>query len=179
MRFDGAPDAQPGRGGGTVARVTAPSAPSAPRRKVIEHPGRFAIVAGGLTLVALLIAGAISHCRHQGPRARRCPTQIQSISPKPGAIVPPQEQITVDLRDDLTADLELCSPTQSAGSCTALPADQVDFIPALGQLTFRPGPGKEIEAYEPGQNRVNVSYRSQADPSQDTGTFSWAFVSKS
>lgn len=145
---------------------------------MIKHPGRFAIVAGGLTLVALLFAATISTADTKDRRTS-LPTQIQSISPKPGAIVPPQEQITVDLRDDLTADLELCSPNQSAGSCTALPADQVDFIPALGQLTFRPGPGKEIEAYEPGQNRVNVSYRSQADPSQDTGTFSWAFVSKS
>ena len=34
------------------------SGPTA-RRKAIEHPGRFAIVAGGLTLVALLFAGAI------------------------------------------------------------------------------------------------------------------------
>ena len=60
-----------------------------------------------------------------------------------------------------------------------LPADQVTFVPALGQLTFRPGDGKEIEAFEPGRNTVMVSYRSQADPAKDNGTFSWAFVSKS
>jgi hypothetical protein len=158
--------------------VTAPSTRSAPRRKAIQHPGRFAIVAGGLTLVALLFAGAIVSADTKDERTA-LPTQVQSVAPKPGAIVPPQEQITVDLRDDLTADLELCSPTQSAGSCTAIPADQVDFIPALGQLTFRPGPDKEIDAYEPGQNRVNVTYRSQADPSKDNGTFTWTFVSKS
>ncbi|MGZ4690397.1 MAG: hypothetical protein ACXVKA_09530 [Acidimicrobiia bacterium] len=158
--------------------MTAPIVRSAPRRKLFEHPGRFAIVAGGLTLVAVLFAGAITTADTKDRRTT-LPSQIQSISPKPGAIVPPQEQITVDLRDDLTADLELCGPTQSAGSCTALPADQVDFVPGLGQLTFRPGPGKEIDAYQPGPNRVNVTYRSQADPAADNGTFSWTFISKS
>ena len=78
-----------------------------------------------------------------------------------------------------TADLSICAPSQSAGGCTALPADQVDFIPALGQLTYRPGTGKEIEAYDPGQNRVIVAYRSQADPAHDNGVFTWSFVSKS
>jgi hypothetical protein len=149
-----------------------------PRRKVIEHPGRWAIVAGGLTAVALLFAAAIGSADTKDRRTL-LPTQIQSVSPKPGAIVPPQEAITVDLRDDLTADLTLCSPTQSAGACTVLPADQVDFVPGLGQLTFRPGDGKEIDAFEPGLNRVIVAFRSQADPAADNGSYSWTFTSKS
>lgn len=155
-----------------------PEVRSAPRRKVIEHPGRVAIVAGGLTLVALLFAGVITSADTKDRRVT-LPSQVQSTSPRPGSIVPPQEQITVDLRDDLTADLSLCTPSQAVGTCTALPADQVDFIPALGQLTFRPGPGKAIEAYDPGLNRVIVAYRSQADPARDNGTYSWSFVSKS
>jgi hypothetical protein len=77
---------------------------------------------------------------------------------------------------DLTADLEICGPT---GGCIPIPADQVAFVPALGQLTFRPGEGQEIDGYQPGRNTVKVSFRSQADPAQDNGTFSWAFVSKS
>jgi hypothetical protein len=152
--------------------------PTKPRRKAIEHPGRFAIVAGGLLLVVLLFAGAISSADTKDRRTT-LPSQVQSVSPKPGSIVPPQEQISVDLRDDLTADLSICKPSQSVGACTVLPADQVDFIPALGQLTFRPGPGKAITAYDPGQNRVIVAYRSQADPARDNGIYSWSFVSKS
>lgn len=145
------------------------------RRKAIEHPGRFAIVAGGLTLVALLFAGAITSADTKDVKSS-LPGEVQSISPKPGSIVPPQEQISVDLRDDLTADLEVCGPT---GGCIPIPADQVAFIPALGQLTFRPGPGNEIERFEPGRNTVKVNYRSQADPGQDNGSFTWVFVSKS
>jgi hypothetical protein len=151
---------------------------SAPRRKAIEHPGRFAIVAGGLTLVALLFAFAVSSADTEDRRAR-LPGQVESISPQPGAIVPPQEPIVVDLRDDLTADLQLCGPSQQEGACTALPADQVEFLPALGQLTYRPGPDQEVEAYDPGPNRVIVSFRSQADPAKDNGVYSWTFTSKS
>jgi hypothetical protein len=149
-----------------------------PRRKAIEHPGRFAIVAGGLTLVALLFAGAISTADTKQQQST-LPNQVQSISPRPGSIVPPQEQIVVDLRDDLTADLSVCTPAQAVGDCTAIPADQVEFLPGLGQLTFRPGPGQEIDAYDPGVNRVIVTYRLQADPSKDNGVYSWSFTSKS
>jgi hypothetical protein len=148
-----------------------------PRRKAIEHPGRFAIVAVGLTAVALLFAGAISTADTKQQAA--LPTQVQSVSPRPGAIVPPQEQIIVDLRDDLTADLSVCTPAQAVGDCTAIPADQVEFVPGLGQLIYRPGPDQEIEAYDPGVNRVIVSYRLQSDPSKDNGVFSWSFTSKS
>jgi hypothetical protein len=157
------------------AVVTTEMSGPAARRKAIEHPGRFAIVAGGLTLVALLFAGAIVSADTKDVKST-LPGQVQSVSPKPGSIVPPQEQIAVNLRDDLTADLEVCGPT---GGCLPIPADQVAFIPALGQLTFRPGEGREIESFEPGRNEVRVSYRSQADPGQDNGTYSWIFVSKS
>jgi hypothetical protein len=160
------------------AAVSTDLSPPPARRKAIEHPGRFAIVAVGLTLVVLLFAGAINTADTKDVKAT-LPKTVESISPQPGTIVPPQEPIVVDLRDDLTADLELCGPTQSVGSCTALPADQVEFVPGLGQLTFRPGDGQDVDAYDPGRNTVIVHYRSQADPEQDTGTFSWSFVSKS
>jgi hypothetical protein len=149
-----------------------------PRRRAIEHPGRFAIVAVGLTAVAVLFAGAITTADTK-ERRTALPAQVQSVSPRPGTIVPPQEQIVVDLRDDLTADLSVCTPAQAVGDCTPIPADQVEFVPGLGQLTYRPGPDQEIEAFDPGVNRVIVAYRSQADPSKDTGVFSWSFTSKS
>jgi hypothetical protein len=157
------------------AAVTTQISGPTTRRKAIEHPGRFAIVAGGLTLVAVLFAGAIMTADTKNEKSS-LPGQVASVSPKPGSIVPPQEQIAVDLRDDLTADIQVCGPS---GSCVDIPADQVSFIPALGQLAFRPGEGREIESFEPGRNTVNVSYRSQADPGQDTGRYSWVFVSKS
>jgi hypothetical protein len=148
------------------------------RRKAIEHPGRFAIVAGGLTLVAILFAAAITTAETEDVK-RILPEQVQSVSPRAGSIVPPQETIVVDLRDDLNADLALCGPAQGAGGCTPLPADQVDFVRALGQLSFKPGDGMDVQRYEPGRNRVVVSYYAQGDPQRDRGTYSWEFTSKS
>jgi hypothetical protein len=147
------------------------------RRKAIEHPGRFAIVAGGLTLVAILFAGAVLTAQTEDTTSS-LPSQVQAVSPRPGSIVPPQEAISVDLRDDLTADLMLCGPTQGSG-CTPLPADQVHFVRGLGQLTFKPGDDQDVQRYEPGRNRVVVSYFSQADPQRDRGTYTWTFISKS
>lgn len=151
-----------------------PPAPPA-RRKAIEHPGRFAIVAGGLMLVATLVAIAIGSA-DTSDVVNALPNQVKGVSPKQGAIVPPQEAIAVDLRDDLVGDLRVCD---ASGTCTDLPFDQVDFVKPLGQLGFRPGEGKEIQRWEPGRNDVTVTYRSQADPAQDNGTYSWWFVSKS
>lgn len=168
-----------------LARYVSTELPSGPaptspaKRKAIQHPGRFAIVAGGLTVVALLFAGAITSADTTDVRNVSLPEQVRSVSPRAGSIVPPQTAITVDLRDDLTADLSLCGPTQATGGCTPLPVDQVDFVPALGQLTFKPGEGKDVDAFEPGRNRVIVQYRSQADPERNRGTYTWSFVSKS
>ena len=150
--------------GGTVVIVS-----------TIRHPGRVAIVTGGIALVALLLAVAIGTADTKDVR-NALPDQVKVVSPKPGAIVPPQEQISVDLRDDLTADLSVCNP--SPQTCTPIPADQVTFVAPLGQLTFRPRTGKDIERYSPGLVQVRVDYRSQADPAKDQGTFSWSFVSK-
>jgi hypothetical protein len=142
--------------------VTTELSRPATRRKAIEHPGRFAIVAGGLTLVAILFAGAVFTSETEPPPSS-LPAEVQAVSPRPGSIVPPQQAITVDLRDDLNADLTLCGPTQGSG-CTPLPADQVNFVRGLGQLTFQPGDDTDVQRYEPGRNRVIVSYYSQADP---------------
>ncbi|MBM3673771.1 MAG: hypothetical protein FJW88_02280 [Actinobacteria bacterium] len=148
---------------------------ASPRRKAVEHPGRFAIVAGGLMLVATLVAMTVGTADTSDVRSA-LPNQVKGVSPQQGAIVPPQEQVRIDLRDDLVADLRVCD---QSGRCRDIPFDQLDFVKALGQLAFRPGDGKELERWEPGRNDVTVTYRSQADPAQDNGTYTWWFVSKS
>ncbi len=125
-------------------------------------------------LVALLFAGAISTADTKDRRTT-LPSQVQSVSPKPGAIVPPQEQIVVDLRDDLTADLSLCGPQAAASPC---PPTRSTFVPGLGQLTFQPGPGQESRPTTRARTGSG-RYRSQADPIATTGIYSWSFVSKS
>jgi hypothetical protein len=149
---------------------------AAPKRKAIQHPGRFAIVAGGLTLVAILVAGAITAADTSDVK-NALPDQVKSVSPAPNSIVPPQTPVVVDLRDDLIADITICGPSRT--DCTAIPFDQVRFVKGLGELTFAPADGLELEGFSPGPVYVKVDYRSQADPAQDVGTYSWQFVSKS
>lgn len=145
------------------------------RRRVIEHPGRFAIVAIGLTVVAILIAAVVTTADTSDVRGA-LPDQVKSVSPAPNTIVPPQTPIVVDLRDDLIGDLTVCGPAPD--DCTPIPFDQVRFVRALGELTFAPREGTDLEAFSPGPVLVRVDYRSQVDPNEDIGSYSWQFVSK-
>jgi len=158
----------------TSPSAIGPAAP--PRRKAIQHPGRFAIVAGGLTLVAILVAGLVTSADTTDVK-NALPDQVKSVSPAANSIVPPQTPITVDLRDDLVGDLTVCGPARN--DCTPIPFDQVRFVKGLGELSFIPAPGTDLDGFSPGPVYVRVDYRSQADPKQDVGSYSWQFVAKS
>jgi hypothetical protein len=125
------------------------------------------------TLLAIAIHSADTRPTSQTDSRAVLPAAIQSVSPPPGSEVPPQEAIAVDLQNNLTGDLTLCDPS---GSCQPIPADQVDFVKALGQLTFTPGPGKDIQRYSAGVNKITIDYRSQADPNANTGSYTWSFT---
>lgn len=164
---------------GAPSRPTSPTAlgrGARPQRKAIEHPGRFAIVAGGLVLVAILVAATITSADTTDVKSA-LPDQVKSVSPAPNSIVPPQAPISIDLRDDLVGDITVCGPSRN--DCTPIPFDQVRFVKGLGELSFIPAPGTELAGFSPGPVYVRVDYRSQADPRQDVGSYSWQFVAKS
>ncbi len=157
-----APKALPGGAGSSARRV--------------RHPGRVAIVVGGLLLVAVIGAAAIGTADTSDVKSA-LPDQVKSVSPRPNSIVQPQTPITVDLRDDLTGDLRICGPAKN--ECTGIPFDQVQFVKGLGQITFIPSEDSDFQEFSPGPVYVTVAYRSQADAAQDVGSYSWSFVSKS
>jgi hypothetical protein len=155
---------------------TTTSAPTGGRRRAFEHPGRFAVVAIGLTLVASIGLIAILSADTE-TRTQRTPSgDVTDVSPEPNTIVPPQTAITVDLRDELIGSIEVCGPTKS---CTPIPEDQLERVKALGRLTFQPGTGKEIDRYQPGTNTVVVHIERQTDPGVEVDTYQWSFTSKS
>ena len=78
------------------------------------------------------------------------PATVESVSPVPGSIAGPIDTITVDLDDSLTGVLLI----KIRGSYVEIPEDQLDRVVELGQLSFRPGPGKEITTFPPGENDV-------------------------
>ena len=156
---------------------TAPSSTKAPeRRRAFKHPGRFAIVAAGLTAVASIGLIAILSADTDTQTQRTPSGDVTDVSPAPNTIVPPQSAIVVDLRDDLTGTLTICGPTKS---CVDIPEDQVERVTALGRVSFQPGEGKEIDRYQPGVNTVIVRIERQDDPGVLFDVYQWTFTSKS
>ncbi len=150
-----------------------------PRRKAIEHPGRFAIVADRADGRRAAVRRRDHDRRHEADREQRCrPRSSRSLPGRARSSRPRSRSSSTSATTSPPTSRSAPRPRPPASAPT-IPADQVEFLPGLGQLTFRPGPGQEIEAYEPGVNRVIVTYRSQADPSKDNGVFSWSFTSKS
>jgi hypothetical protein len=100
------------------------------------------------------------------------PRDIQSISPERGELTSLVDTITVDLADTMTGVLVVDGHE--------IPEDQLERVVGLQQVSFRPGPGKDISRFRPGDNTVVVKYwpgRLQDRPANPAKLFSfgWTF----
>lgn len=120
-----------------------------------------AVVAVNLGIVALTLAGRSD----QGPAL---PSEIERLVPTRNSLIRPQEDVGADLKDDHTGVLFVDG--------VEIPLDQLRIVPGLGQVSFRPGPGKEIERLTPGPHSATIEYWRQ-DQSRDQGrSFTWQFT---
>jgi hypothetical protein len=154
-----------------------PGPPAAPRRKLFRHPGRVAIVA--VALFAVLNLGIVLlNNSDTSPGGRNpLPITVESVSPEPGSIAGPIDTITVDLADDLTGVLLV----KRAGAYVEIPEDQLDRVVELGQISFRPGPGKEIIKFAAGENDVVVLFWSKTRVGgrpAHPASYAWSFQVK-
>ena len=157
-------------GTGTPSAPTVSTPTRAQPRKLVEHPGRVAIVISTLAVVIALVAVAL-HRSDTDTRSERVgyPTAVQEVTPRPGELVRLQDTITADLRDGLVGTLTIDG--------IPIPDDQLEIVGPLSQISFRPGPGKEFVRFEPGEHVATVRYwvgRLQ-DPPAKTGSYSWRF----
>jgi hypothetical protein len=148
-----------------------------PRRKLFQHPGRVAIVA--VTLLAVVNLGILLLNKSDTSLGGRnpLPVTITSVSPEPGSIAGPIDTITVDLDDHLTGVLLV----KQAGAYVEIPEDQLDRVTELGQLGFRPGPGKEITKFAAGETDVVVLFWSKTRVGgrpDHPASYSWSFQVK-
>ena len=150
---------------------------AAPRRKLFQHPGRVAIVVVGLLVVLNLGIVLLDNSDTSPGGANPLPATVESVSPAPGSIAGPVDTITVDLDDSLTGVLLV----KNAGRYVEIPEDQLDRVVELGQISYRPGPGKEIARFAAGENDVLVYYWSKTRPGgrpKNPASYSWSFQVK-
>ena len=152
----------------TPAAIT-PTPARAQHEKLIEHPGRVAVVivmlAAVISLGVLLLRNADTDTRTE----RIFPTAVQTVSPRPGELIRLQDTITADLRDGLTGVLLIDG--------AEVPLDQLEIVRPLSQISFRPGPDKELLRFEPGEHTATVLYwtGTQNDRPAKVGSYSWRF----
>ena len=123
-----------------------------------------------LNLVVILLANADTSV----PGTKSLPVTIESVSPAPGELTGLVDDVTVDLRDDLTGVLTINN--------TVIPEDQLERTPELGIVTFRPGRDQELTKLAAGENTVVVHYWPSAKgspqdppPAEQQSVYSWRF----
>jgi hypothetical protein len=151
--------------GRDLALVTPPP-PGRPRR-VLEHPGRFAIVAVGI-MVVLSLFTIVALSADTSPREEDdpLPSEVVSLRPGPSTLAKPQQAISVTLRDDLTGVLVVDG--------LEIPEDQL-ARPTQSSFSFQPGPEKELTRFSSGSHRVDVVYWPAVRTRDDAETFSYTF----
>ncbi len=138
------------------------------RPALFRHPWRVAIVVVGLLAVANLGILALNQSDTTRVTPAGLPVTISSVQPNPGELIRPQDTITVNLRTDLTGTLVLDGQE--------IPESQLARVPGLGEVSFRPGPGKDLSQFAPGPHSVTVEYWSAAKPRPiRPATYSWTF----
>ncbi|MGZ8735418.1 MAG: hypothetical protein ACXW1M_09550 [Acidimicrobiia bacterium] len=136
-------------------------------RKAFEHPGRFAIVAIGLMIVASLVVfvGMESDTKPTAdPDA--LPSEIVSTQPAPGTLNKPQQAVAVDLRGDLTGVLIIDG--------VEIPEDQLSR-PTQSSMAFQPGPEKEVARFSSGPHIVQVVFWPAIRTRDDAQTYTFGF----
>lgn len=143
----------------TQARTTRPP--------IFQHPWRLVITA--VVLLAVLNLGILlfsqSDTRREG---RNLPATIDTLNPLPGEIIRVSDTITADLRNDLTGVLLIDG--------AEVPEDQTDRVAPLGEVSFRPGPDKDLTKFTPGLHTATVVYWEQGKSRpKKPGAYSWSF----
>jgi hypothetical protein len=135
---------------------------------VFRHPWRVAIVA--IALIAVLNLGIVllASSDTSPPDTEALPATIEAITPDSNELTGLVDDVSVDLRDDLTGVLVVDG--------VEIPEDQLDRVPELGVITFRPGPGKELTQLRSGPNAVVVRYWERTkDRPANPPSFGWRF----
>jgi hypothetical protein len=130
---------------------------------------------GLLAAVNLLIIAVHTGGQGQDNPGPPPPGEIERLVPEPGAVIRPQEDVGADLKDTYTGALFIDD--------RRIPEDQTKIVLSLGQVSFRPGPNKEITALRPGNHHATILYWPQDKGDEDAArragalkSYTWQFT---
>jgi hypothetical protein len=141
--------------------------PATARPPLFRHPWRIVItVVVLLTVVNLAIV--LLNESDTNREGRTFPNGIETVSPRPGELLRPQDTINADLRNDLTGVLLIDG--------AEVPEDQTLRVENLGEVGFRTGPGTDIESFKPGLHTATILFWQQGKPRPSRpAAYSWTF----
>ncbi|HKN92077.1 MAG TPA: hypothetical protein VJ622_17570 [Acidimicrobiia bacterium] len=149
--------------------------PTGPPARRLPSPRTMIVALGVLLAVNLLIFAAHTGGQGQDNPGPPLPAEIESLVPVPGAVIRPQEDVGADLKDTYIGALFIDD--------RRIPEDQTKIVRALGQVSFRPGPNKEIGALAPGNHHATILYWPQEKGDEDAArkagvlkSYTWQFT---
>lgn len=125
-------------------------------------PYRLIYIGLGLVAVAAIAFGfALSP---EGD-AVSLPGPVESVSPQPGDLVPPQAAIEIDLEVGYEAQIMI----------DGWPINDAQFVEATGVYRWAPSPSHPtINSWTPGEHTVSIVWNTYTGL-PDTGSFEWTF----
>jgi hypothetical protein len=151
------------------------SLPTGQPARRLPKPRTIIVALGVLLAVNLLIFAGHGGGQGQANPSPPLPAEIESLAPVPGAVIRPQENVGVDLKDTYTGALFIDEKR--------IPQDQTTIVPGLGQVSFRPGPNKEFTVLAPGNHHATILYWPQEKGDEDGArhagalkSYTWQFT---
>jgi hypothetical protein len=145
-----------------------------PARRLPTAP---TIIIGLGALVAINLLIFVGHIGGQGQDnlGPPLPAEIESLVPVPGAVIRPQEDVGADLKDTYTGALFIDD--------IRIPDTDAKIERSLGQVSFRPGPQKEITVLRPGAHHATILFWPQEKGDEDAArqagalkSYTWQFT---
>jgi hypothetical protein len=95
------------------------------------------------------------------------PGALRSVYPQPNDMVLSQVGLEVNLPIGYEITL--------AVNGVQIPGAEISVTPEIGQFRWRPAPGRVIEAWDPGEHTIEITWDRVAGGPPDPGQFSWVF----
>lgn len=149
--------------------------PAGARPRRLPSTRTIIVALGVLAAVNLLIFATHTGGKGQDNLGSPLPPEIEYLVPVPGSIIRPQEDVGADLKDTYTGALFIDD--------VRVPQDETNFTAGLGQVSFRPGPQKEIESLRPGHHYATIHFWPQDKGDEDAAraagvvkSYTWQFT---